>query len=81
MRAGFETTAPAGKPHMKITVNGEARTLDGGTTVLALLDQMAVNCDAIVVQHNDDIIARDAFASTELADGDTLELVRFVGGG
>ncbi len=69
---------------MKITVNGEAREVEEGC-VLALegeaYDSMEVNCEALVVQRNDDIIARDAFADTAIADGDALELVRFVGGG
>ncbi len=66
---------------MTITLNGEMREVDSGTTLQGLLDQLEVNCDTIVVQRNDDIVSRDAFSATALADGDALELVRFVGGG
>jgi thiamine biosynthesis protein ThiS len=66
---------------MIITLNGEARTVDAGTSLQQLLDTLDVNCDALVVQHNDDIVARTQFSDTSLNDGDTLELVRFVGGG
>jgi thiamine biosynthesis protein ThiS len=66
---------------MNITLNGEARSVDAGTSLQQLLDALEVNCDALVVQRNDDIVARAQFADTTLADGDTLELVRFVGGG
>lgn len=66
---------------MNITLNGEARTVDADTSLQQLLDTLEVNCDALVVQRNDDIVARTQFADTPLADGDTLELVRFVGGG
>ncbi len=66
---------------MNITLNGEARTVDAGTSLQQLLDALEVNCDALVVQRNDDIVARAQFGDTPLADGDTLELVRFVGGG
>lgn len=66
---------------MNITLNGEERAVDAGTTLQDLLDELAVNCDALVIQRNDDIVAREAFAETVLADGDSLELVRFVGGG
>lgn len=66
---------------MQITLNGEERVLEPGTTVQALLEQLEVNCDALVVQRNEDIVSRDQFADTALADGDALELVRFVGGG
>jgi len=66
---------------MNITVNGEVREVEAGVTVQSLLDAMEINCEAIVVQRNDDIVTKDAFADTAIADGDTLELVRFVGGG
>jgi sulfur carrier protein len=66
---------------MNVTINGESRTVEDGTTLQALLDQMEVQCEALVVQRNDDIVGRDAFTATQLADGDLLELVRFVGGG
>ena len=66
---------------MNITLNGEPRTVDAGTSLQQLLDALEVNCDALVVQRNDDIVARAQFTDTPLADGDTLELVRFVGGG
>ncbi len=66
---------------MNITLNGEARTVDAGTSLQQLLDALDVNCEALVVQRNEDIVARAQFADTPLADGDSLELVRFVGGG
>lgn len=66
---------------MNITVNGETRSVNAGTSLQALLDEMALNCEALVVQRNDDIVDREAYAEIELAEGDTLELVRFVGGG
>ncbi|MCC6145555.1 MAG: sulfur carrier protein ThiS [Candidatus Hydrogenedentes bacterium] len=66
---------------MNITLNGEPHTLQAGTSLQQLLDALQVNCDALVVQRNDDIVARVQFSDTSLEDGDTLELVRFVGGG
>jgi sulfur carrier protein len=66
---------------MNITLNGEPHAIESGTSLQQLLDTLDVNCDALVVQHNDDIVARTQFSDTSLEDGDTLELVRFVGGG
>jgi len=66
---------------MIITLNGETRTIEAGTSLQQLLDALDVNCDALVVQHNGDIVARTQFSDTSLNDGDSLELVRFVGGG
>lgn len=66
---------------MNITLNGEAHVVESGISLQQLLDRLEVNCDALVVQRNDDIVARTSFSDTALAEGDTLELVRFVGGG
>lgn len=66
---------------MQISVNGESRDVAPGASLQALLDAMEINCEALVVQRNDDIVARQDFPTTELADGDVLELIRFVGGG
>jgi thiamine biosynthesis protein ThiS len=66
---------------MKITVNGEQRDAAGDTTVLALLETLGLNPQGTVVERNGVIVDRSAFAETVLAEGDTLELVRFVGGG
>jgi sulfur carrier protein len=35
----------------------------------------------VVVELNREILARDAYGETPVQDGDTLELVHFVGGG
>lgn len=66
---------------MNITLNGEPHAIQAGTSLQQLLDALQVNCDALVVQRNEDIVARVRFSDTALEDGDTLELVRFVGGG
>lgn len=66
---------------MNITLNGEPHAIETGTSIQQLLDALQVNCEALVVQRNDDIVARVQFSDTSLEDGDTLELVRFVGGG
>jgi len=64
-----------------ITVNGEERRVDAGTTVLSLLEALALNAARVAVERNREIVARSRFASAALADGDRLEIVQFVGGG
>lgn len=66
---------------MNITVNGETREVSGDTTVLELVESLGFSATTVVVQQNDAIISRDAYAATPLRDGDVLELIRFVGGG
>ena len=65
-----------------LTVNGERREVAGGTTLGALLRELGLDPRLIVVEHNREILRdRSAFDRLELAAGDELELVHFVGGG
>ncbi len=66
---------------MEITVNGEARAVPEGTTLLALLEILDLNPRVVAAQVNDAIIPRNAQGTVVLRPGDTVELVRFVGGG
>ena len=66
---------------MRLVVNGEPREVPQGSTVEDLLRQVGVNPASVVVERNGEIVARDAFGATDLADGDRIEIVRFVGGG
>ena len=65
-----------------MTVNGDRRALAAGTTLADLLRAHALDPRLVVVEHNR-VILRDRalFESLELRDGDSLELVHFVGGG
>ena len=66
---------------MKVTVNDKLREIDEGTTVFDLVESVGLDPDAIVVEHNAVVLERERYDDTTLTDGDTLELVRFVGGG
>ena len=66
---------------MNITVNGETKDIQEGTTIQILLEQLGLNPKTIVVQRNQDIIERADYNTAHLNHGDTLDLVQFVGGG
>jgi sulfur carrier protein len=66
---------------MQITVNGETRSVEPGTTVLELLQQMSVANQRIAVERNGDIVPRSRHATTPLEEADRLEVVVAVGGG
>ena len=66
---------------MVVKVNGEEKTLAPGATVAMLLDGLGLDASVTVVERNADILERAAYADTVLAEGDILELIRFVGGG
>ena len=63
-------------------VNGEERTVAAGSTLGDLLRALAVSADAVVVEHNREIVRdRTRLDSMVLATGDSVEIVHFVGGG
>lgn len=63
-----------------ITVNGEKKNADG-QTVEEYLSQTDYSLSRIAVEINGDIVPKSQYASTVLRDGDTVEIVGFVGGG
>jgi sulfur carrier protein len=66
---------------MRIEVNGEAQQVAPGITVSALLQAMGVGDGPVAVERNRQIVPRAEHASTQLSEGDQLEVVHFVGGG
>lgn len=64
-----------------VTVNGDERTVPAGMSVAGLLAHLGLEPRMIVVEHNGDILRRDAYAGAPVREGDRLELVHFVGGG
>ncbi len=66
---------------MHLTVNGKPREIDGATTLLGYLEQIGIDPRIVAVEYNGDIVKRDRYGEIELSDGDTLEIVRMVGGG
>jgi thiamine biosynthesis protein ThiS len=64
-----------------VTVNGEPRRLMGPATLLDLLARLGLDPRTVVVELNREIVRRPRLGETTLADGDTIELVHFVGGG
>ena len=66
---------------MQLTVNGKPRQVESASTLLAFLQDIGVDPRIVAVERNGDIVKRDRFGETMLGDGDTLEIVRMVGGG
>ena len=64
-----------------LQINGKEVQLDRPTALLAYLEKLGVSPRAVAVEQNGVIIEREAYASTTLADGDAVEIVRMVGGG
>ena len=66
---------------LAVTVNGERREAPPGATVQSLLESLGLDPAHVVVECNGEILRRGEFSATPLAADDTLEIIRFVGGG
>ncbi len=66
---------------MNVLVNGDPVELADGSTVDDLLVALGLGGKWVVVEQNRAPVARAALASTVLAEGDRIEVVRAVAGG
>ncbi|MEW5744048.1 MAG: sulfur carrier protein ThiS [Nitrospirota bacterium] len=65
---------------MRVTINGEAQET-AATTVAGLLRELKVAPERVAVEVNLTIVKRADFEQYTLNEGDTVEIVNFVGGG
>lgn len=63
-----------------IKVNGELKDLDG-ITAEKLLEELGYSTQRVAVELNMEILPKAEYGTVVLKDGDSLEIVRFVGGG
>jgi thiamine biosynthesis protein ThiS len=65
---------------MKLTINGQQQD-SAPSTLAQLIEHLGMKQDRVAVELNRNIVPRDQWAATNLAEGDQLEIVHFVGGG
>lgn len=66
---------------VRVRLNGEPREVPAGLSVEELLQHLQLHPRLVVVEHNGEILRRDGYDAAEVREGDSLELVHFVGGG
>ena len=66
---------------MNITVNGKLETIERNITIGDFLKLKSLEPERVVVEHNLNIVERENLGDTVLTENDTLEILRFVGGG
>ncbi|MDR0800180.1 MAG: sulfur carrier protein ThiS [Endomicrobium sp.] len=64
-----------------IKVNGENKELGKDTNIADFLKGNNINPIGVTIEHNFEVIDSKSIAEIMLKDGDTLEILRFVGGG
>lgn len=68
---------------MQITINGEQKTLAAASTTIAeLLRTNGVeSVEMVSVQRNGEFVGQSDFASVQVAEGDEIDFLYFMGGG
>ncbi len=66
---------------MEIIVNGEKKEISSEMSVAQYIKSLGLDLELIVVEYNDQILAKEEFDSRMLEQDCVLELIRFIGGG
>ncbi len=66
---------------MKLSINGEPRTIERAANVAELVEELALPAPATLVEHNGLALRRDEWPARKLGEGDRIDLVRIVAGG
>jgi thiazole synthase len=74
-------TETAQKATISITVNGEARRVNAGSSIAAMLEAIGLNPRKVAVERNLEVVPRSTLGDVTVGEGDQFEIVHFVGGG
>jgi thiazole synthase len=66
---------------LRLTINGDSKTLDEPLTVADLLDRLGYDRRRIAVEINQEVVPQPRHDEHRLVDGDAVEIVTLVGGG
>jgi len=65
---------------MNIQLNGES-TVVSAVTVADLIVELGLESRMLAVECNLEVISKSVYASTQLKEGDRIEIVHMIGGG
>ncbi len=66
---------------MKIKLNGEEKELNNEITISKLLSQFNIPKPGTAVAINSEIIPHDVFDDHTISEGDSIDILRAIGGG
>jgi sulfur carrier protein len=67
--------------HLRLTVNGEPRSVPHGTTLAEVVAQLSTAPSGVAAAVNEAVVPRSAWGGTALADADRVEILTAVQGG
>ncbi len=69
------------KTTVSVQLNGKPAEVEDGLSVNGLLESLDLRPGMVVVELNREILPCDRYEEFTIGEGDTIELVHFVGGG
>jgi sulfur carrier protein len=66
---------------IKVVVNGENREYRDDITLKSLIEDLKIEDKVMAAALNMEVVKKDSWSITTLKDGDSIELLHFVGGG
>ena len=66
---------------MKVRINGVEKDIEGAMTLGELLSVLDIKLQGVAVEVNREIVPKRNLPATPLKEGDSVEIVRMVGGG
>jgi len=64
-----------------LNINGKTRSLPEETSIARFLADNGIEARIVAVEHNGMVLRREQFPEVVLREGDTVEIVRMIGGG
>jgi thiamine biosynthesis protein ThiS len=66
---------------VRVRVNGRETELEPGATIGRVVDSIVPDRSRVAVERNKEIVPRDTYDETPVAEGDVIEVVTLAGGG
>lgn len=66
---------------MQLYINGEIKELPLKMNLIGVLEHFKLPSERIAIELNKEVVRRKDWVSTEIKEGDRLEVIHFVGGG
>ena len=71
----------AQQDRIMVEVNGDPRSVTAGCSIAAMLREIGIDPRKVAVEHNREVVPRSTLDDVQVRDGDSFEIVHFVGGG
>ena len=66
---------------INVTINGAQTSIQSNTSIRNIIKSYSLNPNSIIVEVNETIIEKKNYNATILNENDSVELIRYIGGG